>query len=247
MLMSMAYNTHSYYMAFYFQAVLGTNAATSGVRSLAYGIPGSVAIIITGACVSSRGYYVPFMWMGTSIFVAGCALLHTLGINSSAAKWICYQAVSGLGLGFGEQVPFIAVQVVLPDSDMPTACALVVFSRCFGGAVGLSIAANLFSGELLAKLAHTPGVDVSSIIAAGASDLAGAVPTAVLPVVRQAFSHAVEKTFILPIAVAGISLILSFGMERKWIPDDRVPQSEGETLNMSETTGTDVKKDEQTV
>lgn len=235
LLMAMAQNTHNYYLAFYFQSVLGTNAVMSGVRSLAYGIPGSIAIIITGAFISSKGHYVPFMWLGTSIFVAGCTLLRTLDINSSTAQWICYQVISGFGLGLAEQVPFIAVQVVLPDDDMPTACALVVFSRCFGGAVGLSIASNLFSGALLPKLAQTQGIDASTIIDAGASDLAGAVPAPVLPMVREAFSYAIARTFILPIVVAGISLILSFGMQRRWIPDDRVPQGEREAPTTSES------------
>ena len=239
-LMSMAHNTHIYYLAFYFQAVLGTNAVTSGVRCLAYGIPCSVAIIITGACISSKGHYVPFMWLGTSIFIAGCVLLRTLDINSTTAEWAGYQVLSGLGIGLAEQVPFIAVQVVLPDADMPTACALVVFSRCLGGAVGLSVASNLFSGELLQRLDEVLGeglglgkgqiaVDVSAIQAAGVSDLAGAVPPDALTFVRSAFGHGISKAFIMPIAVAGISLILSFGMQRRWIPDDRVRPAEEDT------------------
>ncbi|KAK1979948.1 major facilitator superfamily transporter [Colletotrichum cereale] len=230
MLMSMAHNTHMYYLAFYFQAVLGTNAVTSGVRCLAYGIPCSVAIIVTGACVSSRGHYVPFMWLGSAVFVAGCALLQRLDGRSSVGEWLGFQVLSGAGIGLAEQVPFIAVQVVLPDDDMPTACALVVFHRLLGGAVGLSVASNLFSQELSRRLAEVPGggVDVGAVRYAGASDLASAVPAAELPLVRGAFGHAVAKAFILPIAVAGMSLLLSFGMQRRWIPDDRVQPAQGE-------------------
>jgi len=116
--------------------------------------------------------------------------------------------------------------------------------------VGLSIASNLFSGALLPKLAQTPGVDVSTIVAAGGSGLAGSVPAALLPMVRKAFSYAITRTFVLPIVVAGISLILSFGMQRRWIPDDRIkPQGEGETFETSRTTLPlqDLRKDERTV
>ncbi|OHE92728.1 major facilitator superfamily transporter [Colletotrichum orchidophilum] len=223
MLMSMAHNTHMYYLAFYFQAVLGTNAVTSGVRCLAYGIPCSIAIIITGACVSSKGHYVPFMWLGSSIFIAGCVLLQRLNRDSSMGQLIGFQIISGVGIGLAEQVPFIAVQVVLPDSDMPAACAMVVSLRLLGGAVGLSIASNLFSQELYRRLAGAPGgVDVKAIQDAGASDLAKAIPEAVLPFVQKAFSFAISRAFILPIVVAGTSLVLSFGMQRRWIPDDRV-------------------------
>lgn len=227
-LMGMGYNTHIYYLAFYFQAALGTNAVTSGVRCLAYGIPGSIAIIITGACISSRGHYVPFMWLGTSIFIVGCVLLRTLEIDSTMGQWLGYQIVAGTGIGLAEQVPFIAVQVVLPAADMPTACALVVFSRCLGGAIGLSVATNLFSSALIPRLEMVQGVNVSTILDAGASDLSERVPAVLLPLVRSAFAHAVERSFLLPIIVAGVSLILSFGMQRKWIPDDRIDaNSEG--------------------
>lgn len=223
--MGMGYNTHIYYLAFYFQAVLGTNAVTSGLRCLAYGIPGSIAIIITGACISSKGHYVPFMWLGTSVFIAGSVLLRTLDIDSSMGQWLGYQIVTGAGIGLAEQVPFIAVQVVLPDADMPTACALVVFSRCLGGAIGLSVATNLFSGALIPRLRQAQGLDVSAILDAGASDLSDKVPTALLPLIQSAFAYAVRRSFILPIAVSGLSLILSFGMQRKWIPDDRIKPS----------------------
>ncbi|KAH8815990.1 major facilitator superfamily transporter [Xylogone sp. PMI_703] len=219
-LMSMAYNTHNYYLSIYFQAVLGTNASTSGVRSLAYGITGSIAIIVTGASISSKGYYVPFMWLGTSIFIVGCNLLRILDANSTTAQWIGYQIISGLGLGLTEQIPFIAVQVVLPDEDMPTACALVVFSRCFGGAIGLSVAENIFSQALLPRLTHIQGVDVSTILTVGISELTAAVPDSLLRLVREAFNYAIVTTFIMPIVVAGMSLCLSFGMERIRIQDE---------------------------
>ncbi|KAK1481020.1 major facilitator superfamily transporter [Colletotrichum tamarilloi] len=249
MLMSMAHNTHMYYLAFYFQAVLGTNAVTSGVRCLAYGIPCSIAIIVTGACVSSKSYYVPFMWLGSSVFIAGCVLLQRLDRESSMGQWIGFQILSGAGIGLAEQVPFIAVQVVLPDSDMPTACAMVVFHRLLGGAVGLSIASNLFSQELYRRLAGVPGgVNVKAIQDAGASDLAKAVPAAILPFVQKAFSYAISRAFILPIVVAGTSLLLSFGMQRRWIPDDRVqPGQDANTGDEAASAPLDQRRDEKTV
>ncbi|RSM13827.1 hypothetical protein CDV31_005697 [Fusarium ambrosium] len=252
MLMSMAHNTHMYYLAFYFQAVLGTNAVTSGVRCLAYGIPCSIAIIITGACISSKGHYVPFMWLGSSIFIAGCVLLRELDRNSSTGEWIGFQILSGAGIGLAEQVPFIAVQVVLPDDDMPTACALVVFFRLFGGAVGLSIASNLFSGELFRRLKGAPaGIDAKTIRDAGAADLAKAVPAAALPLVQRAFSYAVSRAFILPIVVASMSLVLSFGMQRRWIPDDRVQPTQGDeaavAIEATGATDSDQRQNEKTV
>ena len=47
-------------------------------------------------------------------------MLYTLKVNSGAGKWIGYQILAGIGAGAGVQIPFIAVQVVLSDRDMPT-------------------------------------------------------------------------------------------------------------------------------
>lgn len=241
-LISMAQNTHNYYLSFYFQAVLGTNAAISGVRSLAYGLPCSAAILITGFCISSKGYYVPFIWLGMSIFIIGCVLLHTLTINSSSGQWVGYQVLTGFGLGLAEQVPFIAVQVVLPDDDMPLAFAMVVFSRCLGGAVGLSIAENEFSRALLSNLARIRGLDVSATVTAGISGLSTVVPPPLLHAVRTAFNGAVTRAFVMPIAVAGIALVLSLGMQRRRIPDE--PEILGE-VDGSETAGIALQRVEQ--
>lgn len=219
MLLGIAQATHAYYLPFYFQAVRGTNAAISGVRNLPYGILCSVGILATGFLITSKGYYVPYMWLGSSIFIIGANLLRTLDINSSAAKWVGYQIITGLGLGLTEQISFIAVQVVLPDADMPIACALVVFSRCFGAAIGLSIASNIFSGQLLPQLRRIDGVSATAILAAGITDLDSVVPVSLLLEVRNAFNIAVMRVLIMPIAVGVIALILSFGMERKRIED----------------------------
>ncbi|KAL2065201.1 hypothetical protein VTL71DRAFT_2870 [Oculimacula yallundae] len=238
-LISMAQNTHNYYLSFYFQAVLGTNAAISGVRSLAYGVPCSAAILLTGFSISSKGYYVPFIWLGMSIFLTGCILLHTLSPSSAAAQWASYQVIAGFGLGLAEQVPFIAVQVVLPDDDMPLAFAMVVFSRCLGGAVGLSVAGNVFSAALLPKLARIHGLDVSATTKAGLSDLAAVVPSALLGAVRGAFNGAIVKSFVMPIAVASIALALSLGFERRRIPDEPDPRNDGHGV---ETAGVSLQR-----
>ena len=47
-------------------------------------------------------------------------MLYTLEVNSGAGKWIGYQILAGIGAGAGVQIPFIAVQVVLSDKDMPS-------------------------------------------------------------------------------------------------------------------------------
>lgn len=183
------------------------------------------------------GYYVPMMYIGSMILTAGCALLYTLSIDSNIGTWLGYQLVAGLGLGLGVQVPFIAVQVVVSPDDMPMACALIEFSRCFGGAIGVSIAQNIFSASLLDQLRQISGIDADSVIEAGAGDLDNAVVLPLVRAVREAYCFAVTRTYLLPIAVAAASVVCTLGMEWKWIEDDRNPKLGTEESDLENPTG----------
>ncbi len=102
-------------------------------------------------------------------------------------------------------VPFIAVQVVLQAKDMPTGNAIAIFFNSLGGAVAISIAQNIFSNGLRTYLPiDAPGVDVDTVIAAGASYLRKAVTAAQLPGVLLAYMNALKQAYIMSIAVAGL-------------------------------------------
>jgi hypothetical protein len=105
--------THIFYLPFYFQAVKGTSAEQSGIRTIPY--LGSIILssMIVGGGITVIGWYKPFMIIGGAIFTIGAGMIYTLQVPSGAAKWIGYQLLSGFGAGGGVQIPFIAVQVVL--------------------------------------------------------------------------------------------------------------------------------------
>ena len=64
-------------------------------------------------------------------------MLYTLKVNSGVGEWMGYQIIAGVGAGAGVQIPFIAVQVVLSDKDMPT-----------GSTFTLNTLSNLFNAAL---------------------------------------------------------------------------------------------------
>ncbi len=60
------------------------------------------------------------MWFGAAVFTIGCGLIHVLRVNSSTGTWIGYQILAGAGAGSSIQIPFLAVQTVLSEKDIPT-------------------------------------------------------------------------------------------------------------------------------
>jgi len=204
----------SQYLPFYFQSVKGVSAEQSGIRCIPYLGSITVASIVVGALITSFGPYNPPMWAGVVIFTIGSGLLHTLSVNSSEGIWIGYQLLAGFGAGACVQIPFIAVQVVLDQKDMPVGNAVAIFFNSLGGAISISVAQNIFSNTLLKQL-KIEVVNPEAIVSAGATHLRAVTTSKQLPGVLVAFDKAITTAFILPIAVAGLAAVSSLMMEWK--------------------------------
>ncbi len=214
--LAMGLYTHIYYLPFYFQAVKGTSAEGSGIRTIPYLVSLTISSVIVGGSVTALGPYVPFTWFGSAVFAVGSGLLHTLKVHSSTGTWIGYQIVAGAGAGACVQIPFIAVQVVLKKKDMPVGNAVAIFFNSLGGAISISIAQNIFSNGLVKEIPkYTKGVDPYKIIAAGATHIREVTPPSQLAGVLHAYNIAVTNSYILAIACACIAFLLSFGFEWK--------------------------------
>ncbi|KIW09810.1 hypothetical protein PV08_11911 [Exophiala spinifera] len=214
--LAMGLYTHIYYLPFYFQAVKGTSAEGSGIRTIPYLVSITLSSIVVGGSITVLGPYVPFTWFGSAVFAVGSGLLHTLKVDSSTGTWIGYQILTGVGAGACVQIPFIAVQVVLTKKDMPVGNAVAIFFNSLGGAISISIAQNIFSNGLVKEIPkYSEGVDPYTIINAGATHIREVTPPSQLAGVLKAYNIAVTNSYILAIACACIAFLLSFGFEWK--------------------------------
>jgi len=82
---------HIFYLPFYFQAVKGTTAEESGIRTIPY--LGSIILssILVGAAITMLGWYKPFMIFGGAIFTVGAGMIYTLAVDSSTGEWVGYR------------------------------------------------------------------------------------------------------------------------------------------------------------
>jgi hypothetical protein len=224
----MALYTHIYYLPFYFQAVKGTTAEGSGIRTIPYMVSITLASIMVGGFITTVGVYVPFTWIGSAIFTIGAGMIYSLKVDSSAGEWIGYQILAGVGAGMCVQIPFIAVQVVLSKKDMPVGNAVAIFFNSLGGAVSISIAQNIFSNALLKQIPlHTTGVDARKIIAAGATHVKEVTPAGQLAGVLLAYNDALTQAYILGIACAGIAFLSSLLFEWRSVKGKKLDMAGG--------------------
>ena len=82
--------------------------------------------MVSGGLVGVVGYFQPFLLIGAIFTAVGSGLLYTLGINSSAAQYIGYQIIIGIGIGTSIQVPVIAAQALSSMADIPLVTADVL-------------------------------------------------------------------------------------------------------------------------
>ena len=189
------------------------------------------APIASGALISTIGYYVPFMWLGAALATVGSGLLFTLRVDSSSGTLSAFQFITGLGLGICTQIPFTAVQYMLPKEHMVMGTALVSFCNSLGPILGTNIGQAIFSNLFIRRLDQVPGVDAAAVIMAGPTNLAAAGTSSV---VREAFNYALTRAFVLAVVSGGSAFACSMAMkwgnvkrEQKHIKEDMTAKSKG--------------------
>lgn len=222
---------HAYLLPLYFQGVRGTSAAGSSISCLPFDIPLTLFSVLYGITATRTGHFIPFIWVGSILYVVGSVLLSQLSPQSSTLIWAGYQIVCGIGIGLSVQVPYIAMQVVLPQRDTPTACSMEIFFGDLGGAIGLNVAQNILRTYLRDGL-----TDGSTPVLPGLSSSAGSVTNeGILDLVKASrklskdmqalfakiMNGAITRAFVLPIVAACLAAMVSWGLERRYIEDDR--------------------------
>lgn len=166
----------------------------------------TIFAMVSAILVTVSGYYNPFMLAASVIFSIGNGLLTTLEPNSGSAKWIGYQAMTGIGAGMGMQLPTIVVQAAVQEADIPVATTLVVFSQSLSGAIFISIAQNVFQNRLVANVRKlVPNIDPAVIVRVGATKLRETFPDN-LHMVLQAYNNAVTQSFYIAVAMSALSI-----------------------------------------
>ncbi|KAI7774776.1 major facilitator superfamily transporter [Diaporthe eres] len=179
-LLCMGIYAHFYYLPYYFQVVQGTDATQSGIRTIPYVASISLFAIIAGALVQLVGFFAPFLWLGAGVFTVAAGLMYTLELNSPQRTWIGFQVLAGAGAGTAFQMPLLAVQCSVAETDVPVGNAMVGFFMTLGSSISVSVAQNIFSNSLGRGLAAIPGLNPQQIIDAGATGVRHVTPPPML-------------------------------------------------------------------
>ena len=85
-----------------------------------------------------------------------------------------------------------------------------MFSNALGGSIAISVAQNVFRNVLISSIPkHSTGVDPDLVASSGATQIRQLVPADQLNGVLVAYTYALDRAFILPIAVGGSAFLVS--------------------------------------
>ncbi|KAL8928676.1 MAG: hypothetical protein Q9172_000814 [Xanthocarpia lactea] len=212
-----------YFVPIWFQAIKGVSATKSGIMVLPMILSLVLVSVISGIGVTTLGYYTPFMIISSILMAIGVGLMSTWKPDTNHSMWIGYQAIYGLGVGFGMQQPLIAVQTVLPLEDVPIGTTVIIFLQTLGGALFISVGQNIFNNRLISNLvADVPSLDPALVLRTGATDLKEAVDPAVIGDVLSAYNSAITQTFYVSVAIAALSIFGAVAMEWKSVKGKKI-------------------------
>lgn len=159
------------------------------------------------------------MVIGAAGATIGCGLLYTLGIDSSSAQWIGYQALAGLSTGFVFQIPVISAQATVSQADLSSATAMVLFLQTIGGAFFISIAEAAFANRILNVLPHyAPSVSPARVLSVGVSELRNVFGKEgeLIEGIIESYLQGLKVTYALAITCCGIAMFVALGSHWPW-------------------------------
>ncbi|KAJ4423328.1 hypothetical protein N0V82_002056 [Gnomoniopsis sp. IMI 355080] len=203
----------SYFLPIYFQSIQGSSPFTSGLHMLPSILSQMLMAVVSGVGVSKLGYYLPWAVSAGVVMTIGSALITTWSTTTGMGKWIGYQIILGLGRGAALQQGMIALQTVLPDSQVAVAMAVMMFLQGLIGSVVISVANTIFDNSLLSEIrAGAPSANAEAVLAAGATAFRKVVSSEQLAAVLEAYAVSFDRVFYLAVGLTAAMFFTSLGL-----------------------------------
>ncbi|KAL8770448.1 MAG: hypothetical protein Q9209_003874 [Squamulea sp. 1 TL-2023] len=151
------------------------------------------------------------MIVSSSIGTIGAGLCDTLGLDSPSSTWIGYQALAGIGVGLGFQVPIIVAQASVDPEDISSASALILFFQTVGGSFFVAAGQSAFENRLISSLPkNAPGVSAAQAVQTGAASLRKVFTGAQLTGIIASYLEGIQLSFAIAIILIGLSIVAAF-------------------------------------
>lgn len=190
---SFVFIAFDFYLALYFQAVLGRSPIISGVLLFALILPLSLCTMATGMFIGKTGKVRPAIWFGCFFMTLGTGLFINFGSKLVIWKIILFQVIAGIGVGPLFQAPMIALQSVVKQRDVAAANSAFTFLRSL--ITSLSI---VIGGVVLQRGLGSDSLTGNGHVSAGGGDNS------------KKYAAALSNMWIFYTAFCGVMLVSTF-------------------------------------
>lgn len=203
------------FLPVYLQIVQGRSAASSGLLLLPMLLPAIAVALLAGRWTSGPARFRPAIIGGTTILLAGCALLATMGPGTGMWQAVVYMIVLGAGIGMLFQTPLVLVQNSVPQNEVGAATGGASFLRMLIGAVGVGTLGSVFIDRFADGLADSDAPGLRGI------DPTALDPAAIATLPHEAAHAAVDAAasansllFIVATGLAAAALLAALALPR---------------------------------
>lgn len=145
-----------------------------------------------------------------------------LSPTSPHSTVVVFELIAGLGIGMVFQPPLIALQALVSNDDVAVATSLFGFIRSLSTSVSIVIGGLVFQNRMQAHHGFLKGVLSSAQAdlfsgknAAANVDLIDSLDNTQQAIVKEVYAMSLSTMWILYASVAGVGLVLSFGLDKK--------------------------------
>jgi Na+/melibiose symporter-like transporter len=206
-----------FYLALYFQAVLGRSPIISGVLLFALILPLSFATFLTGMVIRKTGNVKAIIWFGALFMTLGTGLFINFGSKMVVWKIILFQIIAGIGVGPLFQAPMMALQSVVKQRDVAAANSAFSFLRSL--VTSLSV---VIGGVVLQRGLGSDSLTGNGHVSTGGGEKA------------EKYASALSNMWIFYTAFCGIMLVATFWIGKIDL-NSKSPKTENEEAVVEET------------
>lgn len=212
---------------------------------------------MAGTIVGKTRIFQPILLISGLLATIGAALLYTVDLDSSKARYLGPQVIFGFGIGLGCQVPLMALQSFTPAEDIASVTSIIVskytesfffgmswlLTICFvamnslSGGYFVTAAQSLFTNRLLDSLSTTaPSINSGLVLATGATELHRVFSGEDLTAILSSYMVGIKDVFAWSMAGAAFTAVLALVVPFKKMPPVEDVSDKEKSLDEKEET-----------
>ena len=167
------------------------------------------------------GYYMPFFILSAVFVLIGGALMYTVKATTSTSAIYGYTVLIAVGSGLSAQAAYSVAPAKVQPHQVPAAIGFINVAQIGGIVIALTVSGTVFqniAARNLGKVLYPLGfssADVQGAIAGSQSTLLEQLLPAERENAIEAIVQAIDKTYALVIAAAGLALVTSVLLRRE--------------------------------